>query len=373
MPDHTFPTLPTAWYVDPGHFQREMERIWRTQWITVGRTGEWAGAGEFRVIPLAGQQIVVTRNRSGELRAFHNTCRHRGSLLCVESAGRFRGGRIVCPYHAWAYSLDGELLSTPRRPDTPDFAPSEHGLYPVALRTWGGFVFLNLATEAPDFASCLGAEAEALANWPLADMVIAHSEEHDLACNWKVFWENYSECYHCPGVHQDLCRLVPLYREGVASPEDLPADHPLRGSEVRLADGRETWSQDGHTPLPDLPGLSRAECEAGMTFADFLPGMFVIAHRDHARSVRITPLGPERTRLTVDWLLMPETLAAGVDLERLTGFARQVVLEDARVCEINQAGLRCMRHTEGVLMPLEREVKVFDDWVRERLNVTRDA
>jgi len=369
MLDHTSATLPTAWYIDPGHFQRELENIWRTQWVAVGRVEEWGGAGDYRVIPLAGQQVVVTQNRDGELRAFHNTCRHRGSLLCVEATGRFRGRRIVCPYHAWAYSLDGELLSTPRRPDTPDFEPSEHGLYPVALHTWGGFVFLNLAAEAPDFASSAGKEVHALGNWPLAGMVSAHREEHDLACNWKVFWENYSECYHCPGVHRDLCQLVPLYREGVASPEDLPGDHPMRESQARLADGKATWSPDGQTPLPDLPGLSGAELAAGMTFADFVPGMFVIAHRDHARSVRLTPLGPEQTRLTVDWLLMPETAAAGVDLERLTSFARQVVLEDARVCELNQAGLHCMRHAEGVLLPQERAVKDFDDWVRERLGV----
>lgn len=234
----------------------------------------------------------------------------------------------------------------------------------AAVKEWGGFVFLNRsASPGAEFDELAAEGASALSGWPLARLSLAHREVHEVACNWKVFWENYLECYHCPGVHPELCRLVPLYGRGLTNPADLPPDHALRDAPLLKA-GALTWSADGQTPLPDLPGLGENRLAAGMTFGDFPPGMFVIAHRDHARSVRVMPLAPEGTQLTVEWLLEAETLSDGVDIERLVAFGHRVVMEDARICEVNQAGLRCRAHEHGMLLPIERDVAAFDDWVR---------
>lgn len=310
--------LPGHWYHDPDHHRLELQAVWGNQWLCVGRAQEFAAPGQGLLLPLGERQVDIGRDRDGALRAVH------------AAAGA---------------------------------APE-----PAALCERDGFVFIHLAPQAgAGLDAPLAAEAARLSAWPLATLALAHREVHELACNWKVFWENYSECYHCPGIHPELCKLVPLYGQGLVRPEQLPAGHPLRQAPVGLRAGALTWSVDGASNLPDIAGLGPEQLAAGMTFADFLPGMFVIAHRDYVRSVRVWPLGPERTRLTVDWLLPADTLAGQPDLERLVAFARQVVAEDARACEINQAGLRSRAHRHGMLLPCEDGVAEFDDWVRAQL------
>jgi len=371
MLEHPYPTLPSTWYFDAGHHRRELDAIWWQEWLCVARESEFAQPGDFRIVRVGGQQVLITRTTSGSLRAFHNTCRHRGSLLCETAAGQFAQQRIVCPYHAWTYSLEGELLRTPRKPDAEGFGAEDHSLYPVLLETWRGYVFINLAEQAStSLASMIAADCAALARWPLEKLSLAHQEAHTVECNWKVFWENFLECYHCPNVHQDLCRLVPLYGEGLNSPDDLPAGSPLRPAPggSRLRPGAVTWSPDGLTELPTFPGITDAERAVGMTFANLWPSVFIVAHVDYVRSVHVLPLGPEQTQLTVNWMLLPEVLSSdGVDIARLTAFGRQVVLEDARVCALNQQGLHSLRHRHGSLAPQEYDVLAFDNWVRKRL------
>ena len=376
MLKQTFASLPASWYYDLQQYQREMESIWWREWLCVARTSEFPETGSYRLVHVGSQHIIISRTASGELRAFHNTCRHRGSLLCEAASGRFEQERIVCPYHAWTYSLEGELLRTPRKIDCDDFDRAAYPLYRVALATWGGFVFINLAERpSTEVTAALGPDVAALDHWPLAELALAHCEIHTLNCNWKVFWENYLECYHCPNIHHDLCQLVPLYGQALIGTEDAPPDSAwyLAPGESRLAPGAVTWSHDGQTTLPWFEGLTAAETSVGMTFANVMPGAFIVAHVDYVRSVHVMPLGPEQTQLTVNWMLLPQTLASGtVDIPALIAFGNQVVMEDARVCELNQKGLHSRRHQHGVLVPQEYDVLAFHRWVEERLG-SRDG
>lgn len=360
-------TLPSSFYRDPEHYGRELEAIWQQEWLFAGHRASWPEAGHYRVITVGDQEILLTRDREGDLRAFYNTCRHRGAQLCGQAEGRFAAGRVVCPYHGWAYGLDGTLLFTPRGHDSEDFDPGRFPLYPVVTAEWRGFVFFHLSPRPPtSLADALGAEAEPLAGWPLEDLVPAHRETHEIACNWKVFWENFLECYHCPGVHPDLCRLVPLYGAGVSYDAALPEGHALKGTNAPLREGAVTWSPNGQPVATPFRGLGPAERSAGMTFATVVPGVFMVAHLDYLRTVQVLPAGPERTRLTVEWYVSDEA-PPNLDTAQLTALGRQVVMEDARVCELNQRGLRNRVHVEGVLMPPERDVADFHDWVRDRL------
>jgi Rieske 2Fe-2S family protein len=363
-------TLPAHWFHDPAHFQTELRSLWQREWLCAGRAEDWAEAGDYRRLRVGDQQILITRDGDGGLHAFHNTCRHRGSLLCEDDAGRFASGRIVCPYHAWTYGLDGELQRAPRSTDADGLNLADFPLYRVELDTWGGFVFVNLAEEpAAPLARFLGDEAANVAAWPLADLRRVHRETHRLACNWKVFWENYLECYHCPGVHPDLCRLVPLYRTGYMAYADAGVAPDPDQPHAMLRPGAVTWSSDGAAALPWFAGLGEKERQAGMTFASFPPTMFLVAHVDYVRTVGVLPLGPEETALTVDWYVHRDLLDhPQLDVARLTAFGSQVVREDARVCELNQAGIRSNRHDCGVLLHLENHVYEFEQWVREKLD-----
>src|SRR3954471_9930561 len=140
--------LPAAWYYEPAHYERELDAFWYRQWIAAAREEEFPAPGDWRGVSIGSQNSVVLRDEKGELRAFHNTCRHRGSILCEKESGKFARGRIVCPYHSWTYDLDGHLVGTPRRMETPDFDAEKFPLFRVALRTWGGFAFVNLGSSS---------------------------------------------------------------------------------------------------------------------------------------------------------------------------------------------------------------------------------
>ena len=364
--DHCPPTLPTRAYRDPGWFAAEMAHVWAPGWVYLGRAGDLA-PGRMRPVQVLGQRLLWVRAADGTSRVFHNTCRHRGAELCAAESP-LRAGRILCPYHAWAYDGAGRLVGTGHATPTADFRAQDHGLYPVHLHDWRGFLFVCLADTPPDFAAMPDLGPQYLDNWPLESLLPGHRQEVTLACNWKIFWENYSECLHCPGVHPDLSQRVPVYRRGIMAWNEAPGWAEGAPEPPALADGARSWTVSGAPCGPEFPGLTAAERAAGMQFLTLWPTMYVVAHVDYVRTVSVIPEGPEQTRLRVDWLFAPETLAApGFDLAQAVDFPARVLAEDAAACEMNQRGLASPRHAHGTLMPQEFEIARFHAWLRARL------
>ena len=314
----------------------------------------------------------MTRDSDGTLHAFHNTCRHRGSILCTEQQGHFRNGRIVCPYHTWTYGLDGRLVATPFRMESDDFDAGNYPLYDVAIETWAGFIYVCLDQDpAQTLLEQLGDEADQLSSWPLEDMVTVHEDVVELACNWKVYWENFNECYHCPRIHPELCKVMPLYKEGIDGFYEF-GEHATgaggRVAEPGVADGMTTWTIDGKSALPEIEGLDEEKKKKGVWFATLLGSMYIVGHPQYARSVRLRPLGPERTELVVSWLLPPGVAESHPDdVEHMQSLALLVIEQDGKACEWNQEGLHSLRHEQGVLVPQEDGVVWVHDWVREKL------
>ncbi|AZO00286.1 aromatic ring-hydroxylating dioxygenase subunit alpha [Mesorhizobium sp. M9A.F.Ca.ET.002.03.1.2] len=367
------PTLPASDYWNLDAYQRDLDAIWYRNWLLLCREADLAQPLAFKTFRVGTQEIVVLRDEAGALRAFHNTCRHRGSQLCRESEGRLKARLITCPYHAWSYSLRGDLVRVPSKSLPEGFDKADHPLYRVALSVWRGFVFVNLAEDAAGLAeTSFDPTSGSLANWPLETLVTGHVLRKVMNCNWKIFWENFNECLHCPGVHKDLSRLVPIYGRGLMGRHDDPewarhADNDAPEFSGGLRAGAETWSRDGHVHGPVFSGLTPAERTAGQTYATNLPSTFIVGHVDYVRTVRLVPLGPEQTELTAEWLFSPEALAdPTADLDNIVAFGRQVLEEDADICEVNQNGLRSRRHKAGVLMPEEYELHRFHNWVREQ-------
>jgi Rieske 2Fe-2S family protein len=360
------PTLPTRWYLDPEHHRRELEAFWYRHWLCVGRDEDLPRPRDYRLVRIGEQTVLIARDLGGRLRAFHNTCRHRGSALCSEPRGRLPGASIVCPYHGWTYSLEGELLGAPRHQVSPsDFRRQDHPLYPVAVGSWAGFVFVNLlGGGAPPLTDALGSMPRDLAHWPLAGLRVGHRVVCEVACNWKVFWENFSECLHCPVVHPELIRLVPAYARGLMD----ASEDPTGGTAPGLAEGAVTWTLDGTSHLPAFGGLDAEERRRGQTFGVLPPSAFVVAHVDYVRLARMLPRGPERMELAMDWLFDPEVLARDdFDRAHAAALGERVMEQDARVCERNQEGLHCAPHGRGVLLPQEYAVLEFQRWIRQGL------
>jgi glycine betaine catabolism A len=368
------PSLPAAWYFDPAQHQQELERIWYRHWVYVGRADAIARPLDYLTHRIGTQVVLVLRDERGVIRAFHNTCRHRGAALCREPSGRLAGGRITCGYHGWTYNLRGEISRVPLhdrpRPDGLDGL----GLYAVAVTDWRGFIFVNLGGgDSSTFESGLREAIESLSHWPLAELQVGHAQARTLQCNWKIFWENYNECLHCPAVHPALSALVPIYKRGIMEPGDDPdwaahrdsVDPAYRGG---LRPNVVSWTVNGRACGASFEKLTEEERRIGYHYLTHVPSMYIAAHVDYVRVVRLRPVSPESTEVFTQWLFPADTLGApGFDLQNTVQFAAEVMTEDAAVCELAQQGQHALAHSCGVLMPEEYAVHDFQQWVREEL------
>ena len=369
--DHCPESLPAHYYFDPGHHAHEVRQIWRRNWIYAGRAADLPPM-TVRRLAVAGDNLILVKDRGGTVRSFYNTCRHRGAELCQAPETELRSRLITCPYHAWSYDLSGNLVRTPFVSVTPDFRKEDHGLLPVHVHQWNGFIFVCLADEPPDFAHAPDLGTHILDNWPMADLVTGHTLTKRIACNWKIFWENYNECLHCPGIHPELCDMVPVYAKGYMAANEDPDWTPQQADQgTTLKPGARTWTMNGQPCGPEFPGLSDVERDRGQTFVTLMPTMYVVAHVDYVRAVSLTPLGPEETELKAEWLFPAGTLnAPGFDLENVVDFASMVMLQDSAASEMNQRGLRSSAFKAGRLMPQEFDVYTFQEWVRRQLTTT---
>jgi glycine betaine catabolism A len=348
------PTLPSSWYRSDGVFAIEKERIFCREWICVARTEEVTEAGAYRVLDILGESVLLVRNREGRLRAFYNVCRHRGSRLCRATAGNganlgggIGGGRITCPYHQWSYDLDGRLIAAPYLTGEAGFDKSLFSLYPIALECWGGFVFLNLTPAgATPLATQLGEIPERIARYPLSELRIGHTIRYEVAANWKVICENYNECYHCAGVHPELCAVVPAFKDRGGANLDW-----LRGIPHRS--GAYTFTTSGTTTRRAFPGLNADE-QLRHKGELLYPNLFLSLACDHAAVFMLEPKGPVRTDIVCHFLFEPYELGKPeFDHTDASGFWDLVNRQDWAICEAVQQGISARVHAHGYYAPME--------------------
>ena len=285
------PSLPSSWYRSEAIFKIEKERLFCREWICVGREEELPEAGDHLVLDVLGESILLLRDRDRRLAAFYNVCRHRGARLCPAAGsvdrwgaplgGGVSAGRIVCPYHQWSYDFSGALVAAPHLGGAADFDKKDFHLYPVAVDTWGGFIFLHLTpAESTPLGAQLAPIAERVRRYPLADLRIGATRRYAVDANWKILCENYNECYHCAGVHPELCAVVPAFREGGGAnldwePRCAPSGgrvhvHAQRhGAAARLSGSRRgrTRAPQGRARVSQSVRESRLRARGGIHFA----------------------------------------------------------------------------------------------------------
>jgi Rieske 2Fe-2S family protein len=368
--------LPAAWYFDRAQYEIELARIWYRNWIYVARSSEVSAPRAYITFALGDQVILLVRDDDGRLQGFHNTCRHRGAALCPEGHGSLRSSVLVCPYHAWAYNLQGELLRTSSKSIPTGFLLQDFALYNVKVTEWRGFIFISLSDKPPALQDTLKPQFDRLDHWPLEDLRLAHVMTKTIQCNWKLFWENFSECLHCPGVHPRLSQLVPIFGRGLLRERDDPdwrahADDPDPKYKGGLRSGAASWSMDGSITGSVFSGLTAEDRRAGQIYMTSLPSGFIAAHVDYVRVVRVRPLGPVQTELRVEYLFALEAIERpDFDPSSVVNFTNLVMSEDARICEVNQRGLPALAHESAVLMPEEYVVYALHEWIRSHLTRT---
>ncbi|HXB82977.1 MAG TPA: aromatic ring-hydroxylating dioxygenase subunit alpha [Candidatus Acidoferrum sp.] len=368
-------TLPAKWYISPDVFAQEEERIFRSQWCCVGREELLPRAGDFFTVERGGESVIVTRDAGGTVHAFYNVCRHRGTRLCSEASGHFTGS-IQCPYHAWTYALDGELKVARNMAEVPGFDRSEYPLKEAAVALWEGFIFINLRSslilrQAQDkngedkngeddngedkfervFAPLIGR----FSRWNLASLQTARSITYELACNWKLVFLNYSECYHCPLVHPQLDKLSP----SDSGHNDLSQGAFLGGySELREhGTSLATSGRSSRQPLGSVGGddLDR------VYYYTIFPSLLLSLHPDYAMVHYCRPLAADRTEVTCAWLFDPSAIAKpDFDPADVVEFWDLTNRQDWHVNELTQQGLRSRAYSPGPYSNAEGLLSAFD-------------
>jgi Rieske 2Fe-2S family protein len=348
-------TLPAEAYTAAEVLAWERRHLFAAAWVCVGRVDEMFGAGVTQRGVDAGDVGVLLTRDGDRIRGFGNVCRHRGhELLAVgESAGR---AAVVCPYHGWAYRLDGALTTAPGMRGVPGFDPSGHGLVEVPVTAWAGWLFVNATGDAPPFADYLGAAADLLGPYRAETLTPAARHTYRVAANWKIIVENYHECYHCPLIHPELCRVSPPTS---GDNWDLPG--AWVGGSMDLRDHAETMSLDGRGGGRFIDGAPRRT----VRYVGLFPNLLVSAHPDYVMTHRLTPRTPGETEVECRWYV-PDGVA---DASYAVDFWDVTNREDWAACESVHRGVSSPHYRPG---PLAAGEDAVYQWITMVARLYRD-
>jgi Rieske 2Fe-2S family protein len=375
-------SLTRTFYADIEIFQRDLDRVLLRHWLCAGHESRVPNPGDFFVVEMAAESVVIVRGQDWQLRAFANVCRHRGSRICRKETGNV--GVFICPYHAWTYNLDGSLRAARDMPA--DFDRSTHGLRQLHLSVFEGLIFISFA-ETP---LALNEVEETLRlgcgpyGWAAAK--VAHREVYAIAANWKLAIENYVECYHCAPSHPEYSRVhsneqprpkiaelnaVMMARSaalGLTIPESdrwallaKPGEEATWCMRFALTRGAVTGS-DGGKPVAPLMGRF-TDYDGGSTYIHVGPASFFLAYPDYGVIYRFVPKTVQSSELEVTWLVRGDAReGADYDVDRLTWMWRVTSEADKRIIEDNQRGVNSRYYAPGPLAGMEAAERRFVEW-----------
>ena len=389
-------SLPQKYFVSPEIFAEELEKIFRGQWVLVGHQSQFGEAGDYFIAEVAGESLILASDQRLTICGFYNVCRHRGSRLLEDQKGN--AAAIQCPYHAWTYGLDGRLLGAPHMNDMPGFRKADYSLHPVNLALWEGFIFVNLADAStrlrPATArraerdDCISVEkwfaplAGKFSRWNLSALRSAKRIEYDVRANWKLIFENYSECYHCLGVHPELSKISPY-----DSAENDLTEGPFLGGFMRIAKGksltisgnacalgiadspyaddRVTAHDRGQQSKNDRDYEQEHEHEGKnrVFYYSIFPNMLLSLHPDYVMVHQLWPQSPERTLILCDWFFHTEAFKRGdFDPDDAIEFWDMVNKQDWHVCELSQKGISSRAYEPGPYSARESIPAAWDEY-----------
>jgi Rieske 2Fe-2S family protein len=386
-------TLPQKYLVSPEIFAHEQEKIFSRQWVLVGHQSQLKKSGDFFLATIAGESLIVVRDQKSEVRGFYNVCRHRGTRLKEDACGH--SSTIQCPYHAWTYALDGRLLGAPHMDDVPGFDKSDYPLHRVNLGLWEGFIFVNLA-EAGSLTSILsqshssaltGASRPSLpagekrerrkpdgfvsledwfaplqgkfSHWNMSILQPAKRIEYAVRANWKLMFENYSECYHCPGVHPQLQKVSPYN-----SAENDLREGPFLGGFMKINPGKSlTMSGNACAAF-----VGKIENLQQVFYYSIFPNMLLSLHPEYVMVHQLWPQSPERTLIVCDWLFHPDAFGRkDFRPDDAIEFWDMTNKQDWHVCELSQQGISSRAYEPGPYSARESIPAAWDEYYLRRM------
>ena len=350
-------TLPQEYLVSPGVFAKEQDRIFSTHWLCVGHQSQLGKPGDYFVAEVAGESLILLRDHREEVRAFYNVCRHRGTRLCEGKTRQLRE-TLQCPYHAWTYSLDGRLVGAPHMDKVTGFDKAEHSLQPVSLALWEGFIFVNLAEEPTPLETVFAPLAGKFTHWNLPNLRSAKRIDYDVRANWKLIFQNYSECYHCPLVHPGLSKLTPY-----DSAENDLCEGPFLGGFMPITKGNSLTMSGSACALP--VGDIKSDDAHRVFYYSIFPNMLLSMHPDYVMVHQLWPQSPESVLILCDWLFRAEAFGRhDFHPDDAIEFWDMTNRQDWHVCELSQLGIASRAYRPGPYSPRE---SIPAAWDREYL------
>lgn len=353
-------SLPPGCYTSRDFLDRELTRVFRPAWCSLGRVDRLSAPGDYAALELAGVPLLLLRDKSGTLRAFANSCRHRGTKL-LEGNGRCR--TVTCPFHGWVYGLDGALVHAPDMERADGFERGDYGLLAIRLDERDGFIFVNLDGTAPALDTWLGEFSRFHAPWRLGELASARRREFETACNWKLFLEVFNEYYHLKVVHPRS--IGPIY-DPPDEPEELCGEFVTQFGTHEASSGLLEADRDRAFPaIAGLEGRNRN----GTRYSWVFPNLTFAASSEAMWAYDVTPLAPDRTRVGMTCAFPHATTELADFDERAAAYFERLdvaIAEDVAVLERQQAGLASPLARPGRFSSLEPNVARFERWLAER-------
>jgi phenylpropionate dioxygenase-like ring-hydroxylating dioxygenase large terminal subunit len=382
--------LPRDFYTDPAIFERDMERMLLRHWFCAGHVSSIPRAGDYLIVDLGPESVIIIRNSTGDVRALLNVCRHRGSRLCAGRSGKAQAARLTCPYHAWTYDIDGQLLIARQMPES--FDRDDFALKALPVRVMEGLIFTTFAEDPLGLGVAEDALARSAGVHGWASAKVAHREMYSIRANWKLAVENYMECYHCTPAHPEFSKRHVYARPAEARAEMESAgrrraealgivvpDVDLYGSEAvadqesvsvmrsALHEGIVSATDDGRSVARLMGEFSTPD--GNSTYFDIGPVSDFLAYPDHGVIYRFIPRSVDQTEMEVIWLVHQDAVE-GMDYEvdRLTWLWKTTSAEDKKIVEMNQAGVNSRFFEPGPYSLQEAFAARFVDWYLQELS-----
>jgi phenylpropionate dioxygenase-like ring-hydroxylating dioxygenase large terminal subunit len=355
-------TLAREFYTSPEWFERDIERIFRRRWLFVCHNSEVPNVGDYKTIEIGADSIIVARDRSGQMNAFHNVCRHRGTRLCQPGSGNTKA--FVCPFHAWTYNLDGTLRGAPHMQN---LDKSQYAAKRVWCEIWNGMIFINLMPDKPQALADYLRKAE-FSGHQLDNAKVIEAREYLTKANWKVNGETYQECYHCTVVHgASLGKILvaptnhlSYHNEATEVCDDkefLIFSPDLR--EASFAPGVQTETRDGQLCTKRLMGDGKAPQPPKLL--SWFPNFSLGAFPDFAFIIDWLPVSATETLFRTRWLVHRDAVE-GVDYvtKEVVDMGDEFNREDKEIVERQQAGVNSSAYEVGPYhSPLEDDARKY--------------
>lgn len=374
-------SLEQDFYTNDHVFNAEWKYIFKKHWLYAGNTSQIPKPGDYFLYHLQNDTIIIIRGNNNEVYAHYNTCRHRGSAICLNDAGH--AAKLICPYHQWVYDKDGTLLNARMMPD--DFCKEEYNLHSAHVQVVAGLIFICLAETAPDFSAIRKSLSPFLKPYKINESKLACIKNHTLQANWKLVAENFRECYHCGGAHPEYCSAViganlredtnelTLSKQKIWNEKGLATDlievtegTTTYGIRYPLRPGIESYSVDGKKV--SLPMGLHQDHDAGVIGLVNYPNFWMDAVSDYIWTMKVTPLNASTTDVEFCWLVDAKAVEGkDYELKHLTEFWEITGEQDGKLCENNFKGIQSNAYSPGPYAPVEDQVVNFVDWCVKQL------